>query len=147
MKKLILIICTFFLFTGCEPEKKEPIYDYYKNLPLIRGWTRDEPQRNFTIDVVLVYRENNPVVRGMVINLKEQFIDALRLYFTSLKEENFSLENQPQLKRGAVNAVNEVILRGMSKKEADAYRSKSTLEEMDLILDVNFSKLQIFVLD
>lgn len=142
-----MIFFITFLFLSCESEETVPIYDYYKNIPVIRGWTSDEVSRNFMIDIVLVYREDNTDLRTMINQLKEPFIDVLRKYFTSLKEEDYRLENQTKIKREAVDALNEVLLNSMTPRKADKLKEAKNLEELDLILDINIMQLQIFNLD
>lgn len=146
MKKLIIFFITLSLFS-CKDEETVPIYDYYKNIPIIRGWTSDDVPQNFMIEIVLVYREDNIDLRTMINQLKEPFIDALRRHFTSLTEDDFRLENEKRIKREAVDALNEVLLNAMAPKRADKLRKAETLEELDLILDINIMQLQIFNLD
>lgn len=146
MKKPWLFLILFFIFS-CDSEETVPIYDYYKNIPVIRGWTADEKPTSFLIEVVLVYRENNEDLKTMINQLKNPFIDNLRRYFTSLKEEEFVLENQPKMKREAVAMLNELLLDSMIPKEADKLRESKSLEELDLILDMNIMQIQIFDLD
>jgi len=124
-----------------------PIYDYYKNIPIIRGWTSDEVSMNYMIEVILVYRENNGDVQTYLNVLRPKLIDCLRGYFSSLKEADFAFENQDIVKKVAVNKLNEIILDSMVPKEADKLRKKRSLEELDLILDLNIMQLQIFNLD
>lgn len=147
MKKSFFYITFIFAFLSCSSKESVPIYDYYKNIPIIRGWTNDEAKKNFMIEVVLVYRENNSDLQTRINQLKPSLLDCLRGYFSSLKEEDFSVENQPQIKHDAVLLLNEVILKSMTPKKADKLRAIESLEEKDLLLDVNIMQLQIFSLD
>ena len=147
MNKIAIILLGSLLFISCSSKDEVPIYDYYKNIPILRGWTNDEKPKNFIIEVVLVYREGNGELRTIVNELKPLLIDVLRHYFATLKEVDYNLENQDKLKRDAVSALNEVILKSMAPKKADKIRALKSLEEQDLLLDINIMQLQIFSLD
>ena len=144
MKKMLLLIILSTLFLGCSKKRAFPIYDYYKNIPVIRGWTNDDKPKNFMIEVVLVYRENNSELRTVINTIKPTLIDSLRKYLSSLKEEDYLLSNQDNVKKEAVLRLNEVILRSMSPKKADKIRKQDV---QDLLLDINILQLQIFSLD
>lgn len=147
MKKNIFLLLILSIFLGCTEQETVPIYDYYKNIPIIRGWTSDEKPQNLIIEVVLVYRENNSELRTALNILKPKLIDTLRGYFTSLEEKDYLLENQKNIKAEAVRRLNEVVLDSFSPKKAEKLRKKKSLEELDLLLDINIMQLQIFTLD
>jgi len=147
MKKYSFYVTLIFLLLTCSSKEKIPLYDYYKNIPIIRGWTSDIEQKNFIIEVVLVYRENNSDLQNRINQLKPSLIDALRGYFSSLKEEDYVIENQSTIKKEAVNILNEIILESMVPKKADKLRKIKNLEELDLLLDINILQLQIFNLN
>ena len=147
MNKLAILLLGSLLFLSCSSKEEVPIYDYYKNIPILRGWTNDEKPMNFIIEVVLVYREGNSELRTMINALKPVLIDTLRHYFATLKEADYSLDNQDKLKMDAVVALNEVILKSMTPKKADKIRALGSLEEQDLLLDMNIMQLQIFSLN
>lgn len=147
MKKILILLLFPLLLLGCSKKDTVPIYDYYKNIPIIRGWTTDEYPQNIIIEVVLVYRENNSELRTVINIIKPLLIDSLRGYFTSLKEEDYLIENQENVKRGAVILLNEVILDSLSPKKAAKVREKKSLVERDLLLDIDIMQLQIFSLD
>lgn len=132
---------------SCSKGDEVPIYDYYKNIPVLRGWTVDPVPRNYMIEVVLVYRENNSDLRTKINQLKPNLIDALRQYFSQFTEEDFEIDNQDRLKSDAVLLLNEIILDSMTPKNADKLRGITDLEELDLLLDINIMQLQIFSLN
>ncbi|MBN2619284.1 MAG: hypothetical protein JXR64_13310 [Spirochaetales bacterium] len=143
--KYISIILLFLI--SCTKTETVPIYDYYKNIPIIRGWTSDIEEKNYMIEVVLVYRENNTDLQTRINQLKPLLIDALRRYFSSLREIDFSFENQGKIKKEAVEILNEIVLESMIPKKADKIRQIKDLEEKDLLLDINIMQLQIFNLN
>lgn len=145
-KHIILLIVTFTILS-CSSKETIPIYDYYKNIPIIRGWTQDESQRNYMIEVVLVYREDNSDLQTKINILKPSLIDALRSYFSSLYEVDYVHDNQLNIKLEAVKILNEIILESMTPKKADEIRKVESLEEKDLLLDINIMQLQIFKLN
>lgn len=147
MNKKIFLSTLLILLLSCSSKETVPIYDYYKNIPIIRGWTQDESQKTFIIDIVLVYRENNSDLQTKINSLKPSLIDGLRAYFSSLYEVDFSFENQVNIKKESVRLLNEIILDSMIPKKADKIRKLETLEERDLLLDVNILQLQIFSLN
>lgn len=145
-KKLFLLALIISIFS-CSKRDEVPIYDYYKNIPVLRGWTIDPDPRNYMIEVVLVYRENNSDLRTKINQLKPNLIDALRQYFSQFTEEDFDISNQDRLKSDAVLLLNEIILDSMIPKEAEKLRGITDLEELDLLLDINIMQLQIFSLN
>lgn len=147
MKKATILLIFFTVLMGCTKKETVPIYDYYKNIPVMRGWTDDEIPKNMIVEVVLVYRENNNELRTSLNILKPRLIDALRNYFARLKEEDYLLENQENIKMEAVMILNEVILDSYSPKKAEKLRKRVGLEELDLLLDIDIMQLQIFSLD
>lgn len=146
MKKITLLSLLLLLFS-CSSKETHPIYDYYKNIPIIRGWTSDDKPKNFMIEVVLVYRENNSELQTTVNILKPSLTDSLRRYFSSLKEDDYLLENQDNIKKEAVHILNELILSSMTPKKAEKLRKIKDLDKLDLLLDINIMQLQIFNLD
>lgn len=147
MNKKLFLLALVTLFFSCSEGNEVPIYDYYKNIPVLRGWTIDPEPRNYMIEVVLVYRENNSDLRTKINQLKPNLIDALRLYFSQFTEEDFEVVNQDRLKREAVLLLNDIILNSMTPKKADQLRGITDLEELDLLLDINIMQLQIFTLN
>lgn len=147
MNKNLILLPLLIAFLSCSSKETVPIYNYYKNIPIIRGWTQDEDQRTFMIEVVLVYRENNSALQTMINTLKPSLIDGLRSYYSSLYEKDYVYENQEEIKKESVRRLNNIILKSMTPKKADKIRGKETLEEMDLLLDINIMQLQIFSLN
>ena len=147
MNKIVLLSLTLLLFLSCSEKPKIPIYGYYKNIPILRGWTNDEIPQNFIVEVILVYRDKNTELQTRINNLKPVIIDGLRFYFATLSENDYRLENQEKLKLGAVNALNDIILDYMKPKKAEKIRSIKNLKDKDLILDIDILQLQIFKLD
>lgn len=147
MKKPIFFAIIILILLSCRSKETIPIYDYYKNIPIIRGWTADEDNKNFMIEVILVYREKNNDLQTKINLLKPSLIDALRGYFSSLKEEDFVVENQLKIKKEAVILLNDIILKSMSPKKAEKLIGIKDLEELDLLLDINIMQLQIFNLN
>lgn len=147
MNKKIFLPLLLLLTISCTKDDAVPIYDYYKNIPIIRGWTRDEEPKNLIIEVVLVYRENNNELRNVINDMKPQLIDSLRGYFSTLKEEDYLLKNQEKVKREAVDRLNNLIMTSFSPRKAEKLRNKKDLEELDLLLDIDIMQLQIFSLD
>ncbi|MGL1893766.1 MAG: hypothetical protein OCD02_19170 [Spirochaetaceae bacterium] len=147
MKKYIFLAILSIFFLSCSENQTEPIYDYYKNIPVLRGWTNDIYKVNYMIEVVLVYREGNNDLQTKINLLKPTFIDALRAYYSSLKEIDFVIENQLTIKSTSVKLLNELILDSMIPKKADILRKIDDPLEKDLILDVNIMQLQLFPMD
>lgn len=147
MKKNLFYVSLLLFLLSCTPKQTVPIYDYYKNIPIIRGWTSDLEQKNFMIEVVLVYREGNTELQTSINLLKPSLLDALRGYFSSLKEDDYVIENQANIKRQAVIMLNNIILDSMIPKKADKLRGIEDLEKLDLLLDINIMQLQIFNLN
>lgn len=147
MKKFPFYTIILIALLSCSSKETVPIYDYYKNIPVIRGWTSDGIQKNFMIEVFLVYRENNSDLQTRINLLKPSFIDALRGYFSSLKEKDFVFENQNYIKGEVVSMLNDIILDSMIPKKADKLRNIDDLEELDLLLDINIMQLQLFNLN
>lgn len=147
MNKRLFLLALIFTIFSCSENDEVPIYDYYKNIPVLRGWTVDPEPRNYLIEVVLVYRENNSDLRTKINQLKPNLIDALRLYFSTFTEEDFDISNQDRLKYNAVVLLNEIILDSMIPKKAEGLRHITDLEELDLLLDLNIMQLQIFSLN
>ncbi len=147
MKKYLFYTLISIALLSCSSKETVPIYDYYKNIPVIRGWTSDDVQSNFMIEVFLVYRENNSELQNRINLLKPSLIDALRGYFSSLKEKDFVIENQNNIKKEAVSLLNDIILDSMIPKKAEKLRIIDDLEELDLLLDINIMQLQLFNLN
>ncbi len=147
MNKIFLSVLLFFSFAGCSSKETVPIYDYYKNIPIIRGWTSDEDPRNYIIEVVLVYREKNSDLQTKINQLNPSLIDAMRGYFSSLRDEDFVLDNEENIKKKVVSILNDIILNSLSPKNAEKLRGETDLEKLDLILDINIMQLQVFHLD
>lgn len=142
-----IILLALLVFFSCSSKETVPIYDYYKNIPIIRGWTQDESQKTYMIEVILVYREKNSDLQSKINDLKPTLTDGLRAYFSSLYEEEYSFENQDNIKKESVKLLNNIILDSMSPKKADKIRKMESLEERDLLLDINIMQLQIFSLN
>ena len=147
MNKITLFSLVFIFLVSCSGKDEVPIYGYYKNIPILRGWTNDKVPQNYIIEVVLVYRDKNTSLQTRINSLKPVLIDKLRYYFSTLYEKDFLLENQEQLKLNAVNMLNSVILDYIKPKKAEKIRSMKTLKEKDLILDIDILQMQIFNLD
>ncbi len=147
MNKIVIFLLFTLFLTSCEKKESVPIYDYYKNIPTIRGWTRDEDQKNYMVEIVLVYREDNSDLQTKINQLKPLLIDALRGYFSSLKEDEYILENQVKIKKNAIGLLNNIILDSMTPKKAEKLRDITDLEELDLLLDINIMQLQLFNLN
>ncbi len=147
MNKNLIYLFVCFVLLSCSSKETVPIYDYYKNIPIIRGWTSDPVQKNYMIEVVLVYREGNGDLQTKINLLKPPLIDALRGYLSSLKEDDFTVDNQPKLKSELVERLNNIILDSMAPKSADKLREITDLEKLDLLLDLNIMQLQIFNLN
>lgn len=144
MNKNLFLMLLLVLFLSCSGKEAVPIYDYYKNIPVIRGWTSDSSKINYMIEVFLVYREDNNDLQTKINLLKPNFIDALRGYYSSLKEDDYLVENQPEIKRKSVELLNDIILDSMIPKKADKIRAIENTIERDLILDINIMQLQLF---
>lgn len=147
MNKYIILLLLLSAFLSCSSKDTVPIYDYYKNIPIIRGWTQDETQKSYIIEVVLVYRENNSDLQTKINLLKPLLIDGLRGYFSSLYEKDFISENQDNVKYNAVLLLNEIILKSMTPKKVDKLHKIESLEELDLLLDIDILQLQVFNLN
>ncbi len=147
MNKIVFFAFIVLVFLSCSSKQEVPIYDYYKNIPTIRGWTNDDEPRSFMIEIVLVYRERNVDLKDRLNALKPSIMDELRSYLSLLKEEDYILENQPRIKEEAVHMINKLLLDSMTPKIADTLRDIDDLAELDLLLDVNILQLQIFNLN
>ncbi|OQY38026.1 MAG: hypothetical protein B6229_07055 [Spirochaetaceae bacterium 4572_7] len=147
MNKMAIFPLIFLFFVSCSGKDNTPVYGYYKNIPILRGWTNDEVPQNYIIEVVLVYRNKNTDLQTRINSLKPILIDKLRYYFSTLSEDDYLLENQEELKLGAVTILNNVILDYVKPKKAEKIKNMKNLEEQDLILDIDILQLQIFNLN
>ncbi|MBB6482601.1 flagellar basal body-associated FliL family protein [Spirochaeta isovalerica] len=113
MKRLavLTLLLTTALFLSCG-EKENPINSYYKNIPMIQGMTRDEKPKVYNVKVDLGYPQGDKKIQTELNKRKNQLTDVIRTLLSSLKEEQFLIENQPELRQMIKEAVNEVLIEG-----------------------------------
>lgn len=112
MKKLsisLLIISLFLISCGKE---ENPINSYYKNIPMIQGMTRDEKPKVYNVKVDLAYNMGDKKLQTELNKRKNQMTDIIRTLLSSLPEEQFFIENQPELRQLIKEAINEVLIEG-----------------------------------
>lgn len=111
MKKMFVSAIVLALLFSCG-EKDNPINSYYKNIPMIQGMTRDEKPKVYTVKVDLGYEQGNKKVQTELNKRKKQLTDVIRTLLSSLQEEQFLIENQPELKEMIKEEVNDVLIEG-----------------------------------
>jgi len=112
MKKLVLLVLlSSALFFSCG-EKDNPINSYYKNIPMIQGMTRDVKPKVYNVKVDLGYEQGNKKVQTELNKRKTQLTDVIRTLLSSMTEDQFLIENQPELRLLIREAVNEVLIEG-----------------------------------
>ncbi|MBN2658787.1 MAG: flagellar basal body-associated FliL family protein [Spirochaetales bacterium] len=118
MKRLIVLtLLLTALFLSCS-EKENPINSYYKNIPMIQGMTRDVKPKVYNVKVDLGYTQGDKKIQTELNKRKQQLTDIIRTLLSSLAEEQFLIENQPELREMIKEAVNEVLIEG---KITDVY--------------------------
>lgn len=132
------------MVSACSSKEENPVRAYYKNIPAIRGWTKDEKPLVLTIEINVAYRRGNNKLQTELNRLKPQLTEALRKYFTNLKAADFLVENEAVLKAGAIEALNEVVLNSRSPEDADKIRRMEDPEDRDLVLDIKILTLQLY---
>lgn len=112
MRKAILpVLATLMVLFSCAKDAN-PINAYYKNIPLIQGMTRDEKPKVYTLKVDLGYGQGEKKLQTELNKRKEQLTDIIRTYLSTLKEEDFLIENQPRLREAIRKEVNKVLIEG-----------------------------------
>jgi len=125
MKKLLILLSiSLLILISCGGEKN-PINSYYKNIPMIQGMTRDEKPKVYNVKVDLGYEYQNKKIQTELNKRKIQLTDLIRTQLSALKEENFMIENQTELKELIREEINKILIEGE-------------------IIDVYFIQLQVF---
>ncbi len=107
----ILIILSLFLFISCG-EQENPINSYYKNIPMIQGMTRDEKPKVYNVKIDLGYEKGNKKIQTELNKRKDQLTDIVRSFLSTLTEEQFLINNQPELREIIKDEVNEILIEG-----------------------------------
>jgi flagellar FliL protein len=125
MKKLLIIlILSSLCFISCK-EEENPINSYYRNIPMVQGMTRDEKPKVYNVKIDLGYEIGNKKIQTELNKRKDQLTDLIRSFFSTLYEEQFYIDNQPELKELVKDEINEILIEGE-------------------ILEVYFMELQVF---
>lgn len=112
MKKyVILLLLSALLIISCS-EEENPINSYYKNIPMIQGMTRDEKPKVYNVKVDLGYENGNKKIQTELNKRKNQLTDIVRTFLSTLSEEQFLIENQPNLREMIKEEINEVMIEG-----------------------------------
>ena len=112
MKKyLFLFLFISFLLISCG-EKENPINSYYKNIPMIQGMTRDMKPKVYNVKVDLGYENGNKKIQTELNKRKHQLTDIVRTLLSTMKEEQFLIDNQDSLRQIIKEEINEVLIEG-----------------------------------
>jgi flagellar basal body-associated protein FliL len=112
MKKLlIIIIIAAFSIISCG-EDENPINSYYRNIPMIQGMTRDEKPKVYNVKVDIGYEIGHKKIQTELNKRKDQLTDLIRSLLSTLYEDQFYIDNQPELKKLIKDKINEVLIEG-----------------------------------
>lgn len=107
----ILIILSLLLFMSCG-KQENPINSYYKNIPMIQGMTRDEKPKVYNVKIDLGYEKGNKKIQTELNKRKDQLTDLVRMFLSNLSEEQFLINNQPELRDTIKKEVNQILIEG-----------------------------------
>ncbi|MDA3811379.1 MAG: flagellar basal body-associated FliL family protein [Spirochaetaceae bacterium] len=112
MKKLTILVLLFtFMILSCGKDEN-PINTYYKNIPMIQGMTQDEKPKVYNVKIDLGYENGNKKIQTELNKRKIELTDLVRMFLSSLTEEQFLIDNQDVLKEKIRKKINEILIEG-----------------------------------
>ncbi len=112
MKKLLFIFVLSVLVVFSCKKEENPINSYYRNIPMVQGMTRDEKPKVYNIKIDLGYYKGDKKLQTELNKRKDQMTDRIRSFLSTLPEEKFLIENQPELKEMIKDHLNEILIDG-----------------------------------
>lgn len=95
-------------------EAKTPTYDWYDNIPEIRGRTADQAPTTYIIKVNLGYDQGDKEVQSELIARTPRMRDMLRNYFSKKTAEE--LKNEDRMKAEIKEMVNRILSNGQVRE-------------------------------
>lgn len=118
----VVIVTMKILNQGAQPqsyvavtesyEAKIPMYDWYDNIPEIRGRTADKAPATVIVKVNIGYDEGDKEVQSELIKRTPRLRDMLRSYFTSKTAEELQPEYEELLKNELKERINRIMVNG-----------------------------------
>ncbi len=79
---------------------------------MVQGMTRDEKPKVYNIKIDLGYYKGDKKLQTELNKRKDQMTDRIRSFLSTLPEEKFLIENQPELKEMIKDHLNEILIDG-----------------------------------
>lgn len=79
---------------------------------MIQGMTRDEKPKVYNVKIDLGYEKGNKKIQTELNKRKDQLTDIVRSFLSTLTEEQFLINNQPELREIIKDEVNEILIEG-----------------------------------
>lgn len=96
-----------------EYNTKPPIMNFYGNMPQIRGRTADKVPKSFIIELDFGYpQEKEASLQPEITQRLPALTDLVRSYFNGKKAEEFSYDNEENLKLQLKEKINRILTNG-----------------------------------
>ncbi len=118
----VVIVTMKVLNQGAQPqsyvavtesyEAKTPMYEWYDNIPEIRGRTADKAPTTVMVKVNIGYDMGDKEVQSELISRTPRLRDLLRNYFTKKTAAELQPEYEEQLKAELKEMINRIMVSG-----------------------------------